>query len=182
MGRKLKVLLAIIGVFVLILIVAAALSPPASELPAADEEEPIFIDKPASEMVIALGDMPAGWLLVGENGETTDADGYRDGYRREIVKLNGDVITQDVRTTAWTFNSTEDAEAFFQAQLPTDVSTETRAFGDEAVYWELTADNTYLNIRLANVVWEIELHRDAGVFTWDTSMDWVAEKVVSKAS
>lgn len=185
MGRKLKILLAVVGLIVVIGIIAAALSPPTAQTPSGEEdgaEEPALIEKPASELVIALSDMEAGWVLSSEGEDALEAKGFQDGYRRVLGKVESEFTTRAIYTTAWTFATIEDADAHFESrkqEVSATHSTEARSIGDEAFYWEQTGDFIHMLIRKSNVVWEVSLFRD-GTFTWDPTIDWVAETVLAK--
>ncbi len=179
--------------FIILVAVAASFNPnPAPGTGGEDgTEQPTLIDKPASELVITLSDMEAGWFLDGEISVTIVAKGFRDGYWRWID--NEDTFTsggrppgsmfQDIETTAWTFESIGDADTYFDGlaqDVIVDYSTESRTFGDEALYWEQTGDFIRMLIRKSNVVWKVTLARQ-GTFLWDPSIDWVAGTLVLKA-
>ena len=133
--------------------------------------------------MITLSDMEAGWTLLSANNQTIEAVGFRDGYKRVIVKVESAFTTRVIYTTAWAFESIEDADACFDG-LAQDImanhSTESRTFGDEALYWEVTGDYVHMFIRKSYVVWKVSLSRE-GAFLWDPNIDWVAGTLVLKA-
>jgi hypothetical protein len=187
MGKILKVALAILAVFVTLGIIGAALplTPPQAPGPGGEDgtEQPALIDRPASELVIALSDMEAGWTLLSADNQTIEAVGFRDGYKRDIVKVESAYTHRVIYTTAWAFEGIEDADAYFDGlaqKVMANRSTESRTFGDEALYWEVTGDYIHMLIRKSNAVWKVSFFRQ-GAFLWDPSIDWVAGTLVLKA-
>ncbi len=111
-----------------------------------------------------------------------EASGFRDGYERVIASQESEFTLRAIYTTAWTFESIANASEYynqFVQGVKADYSTEERAIGDEAVYWEIIGDFVQMIIRKSNVVWEIDLYRE-GTFRWDPNIDWVAGRLVAK--
>jgi hypothetical protein len=172
-------------IFVLILAAAASVQrAPDEDATGGDAGtgETALIDKPADQLVISLADMDTGWLLNSEGNVTLEAAGFRDGYVRLIVNVESEFTLRTIDTTAATFLSIDDADAYFDERVKEErgrVSTAVRPFGDEAIYWEETGDFIVMLVRKSNVVWLIEMYRE-GTFLWDPGIDWVADKLLSK--
>lgn len=171
--RNLKILLSV-GV---VLIVASGTIVVILFLPS--PEGSALTDKPAIELVIAFSDMEAGWTLYSQRELTIASAGFRTGYERSIRNL-----TMALSTTAWTFDSVENASRFYDEsvqEVQGTHSTESRAFGDVAIYWEDGVYYKMMLIRKSNVVWGVVLFRFGAAFPWTEGfIDRVAGTLTTK--
>ncbi|MHB8586918.1 MAG: hypothetical protein ACYDDF_13905 [Thermoplasmatota archaeon] len=116
--------------------------------------------KSASALVLQAADLGSDWQATTNRTISSNFTGFRDGYYTSLQQLSGGTSTgETVKSSAWGFNTTTDAIAYYLNQTtPTGGNNDCGA-GDRSDGWEYplgsnqTLDDCF--IQKQNIVWEI---------------------------
>jgi hypothetical protein len=134
----------------------------------------------AADLVIYVADMGEGWYKADAHPINASGTGFRDGFESDIVGVAGRQQGSEVFARAWTFNSSSDAEAFYQTEI-SDTENYSRSpcsTGDQCTEWMITTGAAGRAFEKGNVVWRTG---DDGWQTYDRQlMDSISLKELGK--
>jgi hypothetical protein len=135
--------------------------------------------RPATALILEAADLGAGWADgVTRPLNATNQSGFVDGAFRLIEASSGRAAQdqESFKTAAWRFNSSPNASAFFDSQIPGGGGGDCGA-GDRSDAWSYQAGVDDCFIQKGNVVWEATHYYQGGstVLLGDVASDLVSK-------